>query len=283
MEDWRLFLSGIYAQLESATNDAQLTAQAQFARGQAQYLSGDYARALATYNSIDVAKTTREYALMLYGKGTAYNASKEYAKAEASCREVVNVSTDPQLLWLGHKCLGDIYSSQKKKERAEEAYAQARRFGYERPEGGLDSLRKLVKDGSAREALPGLQALVAKEPSGAAFTLLGEAYEKEGRKASAYKAYSDAIAAYLEKRRGARPDPAAAEALFKVGKIDLDENNTEKGWIHVACALDLDTEAKFIDRKKASQMDKEAYNKLSKRTGGFTRPAEPCELLAARP
>lgn len=285
-EDWNQFLPGVYAQLGVIGDDPKLTAQAQFARGRIQFLSGDYAKALAIYNGIDVPKSTSEYTLVLYAKGAAYDALKQYDKAEAACREIVSGSQDTKLLWLGRKCLGDVYSSQGKKEKAEEEYAEARKLGYERAGGGLDSLRKLVEKGGksgAREALPGLRALAEKERSGEAYTLLGKAYDKDDKKASAYKAYSDAVTAYLEKRRGARPETAAAEALYEVGEVDLKENNTEKGWIHITCALELDPEAKFIDREKATKKAKEAYNKLEKRPGGFTRPAEPCGLLVPTP
>lgn len=282
-EDWSQFLPVIYEQLKNNANDPQLKAREQFARAQIQFLSGDHEKALNIYNTIDVPKTTPEYSLVQYGKGLAYNASEQYSKAETACKEVVSGSPDPKLLWLGRRCLGDVYSSWDKKEKAETEYAEARRLGYERAGLSLDALRRLVKKGKAREALPELRALVDKEPSGAAYTVLGDAYEKEDGKASAYTEYSNAIRAYLEKRQGGRLDPAAAEALFKAGKTDLDEKNTEKGWIRVACALDIDTEAKFIDRKKAREMADEAYKKLNKRPGGFTRPAEPCEMLTPTP
>lgn len=258
--DWQALLTNTYQELAREPSNAALKAQAQFAQGQLDYLSGKFANALDAF--LSSSRAAPDYALANYGLGQVYLATNQPQQAVKALEHAVRLN--PKLA-MAYKLLGDAWLVLKKEKEARVAYAQAYELGYLPSDASLNMARNHVKSERWAEALAVLQRIAAESPSGEVYVLIGDSYVGQNQRVNAFQAYTKAT----------ELDQNSALAFYKLGEIQFRERNYEAAQKALGRAVILDTEGKIIDRRKASNMMEEAGSKLRKLSERVDKPSVP--------
>ena len=238
-----------------------MKAQEQFARGQLDYLNGNYPDALQAF--LTAQRHVPDYALASYGLGNVYLATNQPAQAVKAFERAV--ALNPKL-GLAYKGLGDAWMVQKKEKEARAAYTEAGRLGYLSSDTSLSVARNLVKAKRWAEAEAALRPLAAAEnPPAEIFVMLGDAHKGQDQSVKAFQAYTKAT----------ELDNTSAAAFYKLGELQLDQNNPEAAKEALERALVLDPEGRVIDRRKARKKADEAGKKLRKLADRVKSPSIP--------
>lgn len=249
--DWQILLTGTYEELARDPSNVGLKAQAQFAQGQLDYLSGNFANALDAF--LNASRVAPDYAPASYGLGQVYLATNQPQQAVKVLERAV--ALNPKL-GMAYKALGDAWLFLKKEKEGRAAYAQAYELGYLPSDASLNMARNLVKSERWEEALVVLQRLAAESPSVEVYILMGDSYTGQKQRVNAFQAYTKAT----------ELDQNSALAFYKLGEIQFRERNYEAAQKALGRALVLDTDGRIIDRRRASNMADEAGSKLRKLT-----------------
>lgn len=258
--DWQNLLTSTYQELSRDPSNAALKAQAQFAQGQIDYLSGNFVSALDAF--LSASRAVPDYALASYGLGQVYLARNLPQQAVTALEHATRLN--PKLA-VAYKVLGDALQVLKKEKESAAAYQMAYELGYLPSDATLNRVRSHVKAERWSEALAMLPRLAADSPSAEVYILMGDSYVGQSQRVNAFQAYTKAT----------ELDPNSALAFYKLGEIQFRERNYEEAQKALGRALILDVEGRIIDRRKASNMMNEAGSKLRKLTDRGDKAAVP--------
>lgn len=258
--DWQNVLTSTYQELSRDPSNAALKAQAHFAQGQLDYLSGKFANALDAF--LSASRAAPDNALASYGLGQVYLATNQPQQAVKALERAIQLS--PKLA-MAYKVLGDAWLVLKKEKESRAAYAQAYELGYLPSDASLNMARNQVRTERWTEALATLQRLAVESPSVEVYILIGDSYVGQNQRVNAFQAYTKAT----------ELDQNSALAFYKLGEIQFRERNYEAAQKALGRALILDTEGKIIDRRRASNMMDEAGSKLRKLSERVDKPTIP--------
>lgn len=258
--DWQNLLTSTYQELASAPSNSALKAQAYFAEGQLNYLSGNFANALDAF--LSASRAAPEYALAHYGLGQVYLATNQPQQAVKALERTIQLNSK---MAMAYKVLGDAWQALKKEKESTAAYAQAYELGYLPSDASLNRARNLVKGEHWEEALIILTRVAADSPTAEVYILMGDSHAGKNQRVKAFQAYSKAT----------ELDQNSAQAFYKLGELQFRERNYEDAQKALGRALVLDTEGRIIDRRRASNMMEEAGSKLRKLTERVDKPTIP--------
>jgi tetratricopeptide (TPR) repeat protein len=258
--DWENLLKSTYQELASAGSNSALKAQAYFAEGQINYLSGNFANALDAF--LNASRAAPNYALAHYGLGQVYLATNQPQQAVKALERAIQLNSK---MAMAYKVLGDAWHALRNEKESTAAYAQAYELGYLPSDVSLNRARDLVKAKRWEEALVILPRIAADSPSAEVYILMGDSYIGKNQRVNAFQAYKQAT----------ELDQNSAQAFYKLGEIQFRERNYEEAQKALGRALVLDTEGRVIDRRRASNMMEDAGSKLRKLTERMDKPNIP--------